>query len=318
MSAAIEIEDLHRRYGDTVAVDGVDLRVGEGEIVGILGRNGAGKTTTVETVAGLRRPDRGRVRVLGLDPQQDRAAVRQVLGVQLQACMLHPALRVGELIRLYRSFYRRGADPGELLEAVGLEDRRRTAFEDLSGGQQQRLSIALALIGRPRVAILDELTTGLDPEARRGMWGVVERVRAEGVTVVLVSHAMDEVERLCDRAVILDRGRVVAEGAPTALIAAASSSAEVRFETDAPFDPAALEALPEVHGVTVDGREVVVRGEGDLLGLVSRTLVRTGVVTTGTRSRTPSLEDAYLELTGHHRADTPTGSTSSTHRGGQR
>ncbi|MGY2002634.1 ABC transporter ATP-binding protein [Blastococcus sp. SYSU DS1024] len=214
---ALQADGLHKRYGGTIAVDDVSLRVEPGEVFGILGTNGAGKTTTVELIAGLRKPDRGRVGVLGLDPQRDRARVRQVLGVQLQQAYLHHALTVTELLGLYRSFYPEPRPAGELLELVGLTEQRRVRFEKLSGGQQQRLSIALALVGRPRVAILDELTTGLDPRARRRMWATVERLREEGVTVLLVSHAMDEVEHLCDRVALLDAGRVVALDTPAGL-----------------------------------------------------------------------------------------------------
>ncbi|GAB2497641.1 ABC transporter ATP-binding protein [Promicromonospora xylanilytica] len=220
---AIHAAHLHKRYGDKVAVDDVSLRVEPGEVFGVLGTNGAGKTTTVEMIAGLRRPDRGHVTLLGLDPQRDRAAVRQVLGVQLQQAYLHGALTVAELIGLYRSFYPDPRPSGELLELVGLTDKRGVRFEKLSGGQQQRLSIALALAGRPRALILDELTTGLDPRARRQMWATIEHLRAEGVTIVLVSHAMEEVERLCDRVALLDAGRVLAVEPPAGLVALAGA-----------------------------------------------------------------------------------------------
>lgn len=220
---AIHAENLHKRYGDKVAVDDVSLRVEPGEVFGILGTNGAGKTTTVEMIAGLRRPDGGRVTLLGLDPRRDRALVRQVLGVQLQQAYLHGALTVAELIGLYRSFYPHPRPGEELLELVGLEDKRGVRFEKLSGGQQQRLSIALALTGRPRVLILDELTTGLDPRARRQMWVTIEALRDEGVTIVLVSHAMEEVERLCDRVALLDAGRVLAIEPPSGLVALAGA-----------------------------------------------------------------------------------------------
>jgi ABC-2 type transport system ATP-binding protein len=220
---AIVVEHLHKRYGHKVAVEDVSLRVEPGEIFGILGTNGAGKTTTVEMIAGLRRPGRGTVSLLGLDPRRDRAQVRQVLGVQLQESYLHGALTVSELIGLYRSFYPDPRPADELVELVGLEEQRRVRFEKLSGGQQQRLSIALALVGRPRVVILDELTTGLDPRARRRMWTTIERLRDEGVTIVLVSHAMEEVERLCDRVALLDAGRVVAIETPAGLVARAGT-----------------------------------------------------------------------------------------------
>ncbi len=208
----IELEDLTKRYRTTLAVDGLSLTVHEGEALGILGANGAGKTTTVEMIAGLRRPDAGRISVGGLDPHRDRAALRQVLGVQLQEGELHGALTVNELITLYRSFYPDPRGRQELLQLVDLEDKADTRFEKLSGGQQQRVSVALAMVGRPRVLILDELTTGLDPAARRRMWRTIEQLRHDGVTILLVSHGMDEVERLCDRIVLLGAGRILAEG----------------------------------------------------------------------------------------------------------
>ncbi|MBY8851948.1 ABC transporter ATP-binding protein [Saccharothrix longispora] len=222
-TAAIEAENLHKQYGDTIAVDDLSLRVGTGEVLGILGTNGAGKTTTVEMIAGLRNPDRGRVRVLGLDPVRDRAKVRQVLGVQLQEATLHSALTVAELLALYRSFYPDPRPAEELLELVGLAGQTDVRFEKLSGGQQQRLSIALALAGRPRAVILDELTTGLDPHARRQMWKTIECLRDEQVTIVLVSHAMDEVERLCDRVALIDAGRIIALDTPSGLVTLAGA-----------------------------------------------------------------------------------------------
>ncbi len=213
---AIHAEHLHKSYGGTVAVADVELRVERGEVLGVLGTNGAGKTTTVEMIAGLRKPDAGRVTVLGLDPQRDRAAVRQVLGVQLQEAQLHDSLTVAELVGLYTSFYSTPRPADELLDLVELSKQRRTRFNKLSGGQQQRLSIALALAGRPQVVILDELTTGLDPRARRRMWSAIEQLTEE--TVVLVSHAMDEVERLCDRVALIDAGRVTALDTPAGLV----------------------------------------------------------------------------------------------------
>ncbi len=217
--AVIEVEHLHKRYGDTVAVDDVSFAVEEGEIFGVLGPNGAGKTTTVECIAGLRTAGAGRIDVLGLDPSRDHDALRRVLGVQLQQSRLPDKLQVGEAIELYASFYDEPADGARLLEVLGLDAVRDTRFGKLSGGQQQRLSIALALVGRPRIAILDELTTGLDPQARRDTWALIEDVRAEGVTIVLVTHFMDEAERLCDRLALIDRGRVVAVDSPAGLVA---------------------------------------------------------------------------------------------------
>ncbi|HET6532002.1 MAG TPA: ABC transporter ATP-binding protein [Actinoplanes sp.] len=217
----IEVAHLHKRYRRTTALDDVSFTVEPGEIFGLLGRNGAGKSTTVETIAGLIRPERGTARVCGLDPIADRAAVRRVLGVQLQSAALHPALTVRELVRLHRSFYRDGADPDRLIADLGLEPRRDTRFQNLSGGEAQRVSIAVALAGRPTVALLDELTTGLDPEARRHLWDVVAGLRGTGVTVLLVSHLTEELERLCDRVAVLDHGRVLGLDTPAALIARA-------------------------------------------------------------------------------------------------
>jgi len=220
--AIIEVANLHKRYGEKVAVEDVGFSVDEGEIFGILGPNGAGKTTTVECVSGIRTADRGRLRVLGLDPVTDRTRLRRVLGIQLQEARLPDRIRVEEALRLYASFHESPADVGALLSMLDLTDRAGAQYRTLSGGQQQRLSIALALVGRPRVAVLDELTTGLDPRARRETWRLVERVRDSGVTVVLVTHFMDEAERLCDRVAVVDRARTAALDTPERLVARAS------------------------------------------------------------------------------------------------
>jgi ABC-2 type transport system ATP-binding protein len=220
----IEVTDLHKRYGNRVAVDGVSFTVERGEIFGILGTNGAGKTTTVECLQGLRQADSGEISVLGLDPANDRAALTRRVGVQLQESQLPAKLRVREALELFASFYPDPADVDVLLDQLGLRDHQRAYFGKLSGGQKQRVSIALALVGKPELAVLDELTTGLDPHARRETWRLVEGVRATGVTVLLVTHFMDEAERLCDRVAIFDAGRVVATGSPTELRAAAGAS----------------------------------------------------------------------------------------------
>ena len=214
---AIEVEGLSKRFGSKVAVDDVSFTVDEGEIFGLLGRNGAGKSTTVDCLAGLRAPDHGLIRVAGLDPRHDRRELTQLLGVQLQESQLPDRLTVMEAMRLYASFYPRPADIDELLAQLDLTDKRNTRYRRLSGGQKQRLSIALALIGRPRIAILDELTTGLDPVARRDTWQLIDDIRNQGVTIVLVTHFMDEAARLCDRVAIMRDGRIAAMGAPAAL-----------------------------------------------------------------------------------------------------
>lgn len=215
---AIQVEHLTKSFRRTTAVADVSLRVERGEVFGILGANGAGKTTTVDMMSGLRKPDRGHVSVLGHDPQRERNAVRQILGVQLQQALLHWSLTTQELIKLYQSFYPELRSADELLAMTGLQSQAKTRFEQLSGGQQQRLSVALALVGRPHVLILDELTTGLDPRSRREIWQSVESLRDGHISIVLVSHAMDEVERLCDRVAVMDSGRIIAQNTPTGLL----------------------------------------------------------------------------------------------------
>lgn len=215
----IEVANLRKAYGETIAVSDVTFTVDRGEIFGILGPNGAGKTTTVELLSGLRQRDGGTVRVLGKDPDRDGAALRELVGVQLQQSELPERIRVWEALDLYSSFYSHPADWRELLDVLGLSTKRNARFGSLSGGQKQRLSIALALVGDPQVAVLDELTTGLDPAARRETWALIESVRNRGVTVLLVTHFMDEAERLCDRIAVIDSGRTVAVDTPAALIA---------------------------------------------------------------------------------------------------
>lgn len=222
-SPAVVVEGLHKRYGSKVAVDEVSFAVEQGEIFGILGPNGAGKTTTVESIAGLRVGDAGRVRVHGIDPWSDRDAIVRVLGIQLQESKLQPKITVKEALELWSAFYEDPLPWRELAGKVGLSEHLDRRFAQLSGGQQQRLSIALALAGRPRVVILDELTTGLDPAARRRMWATIEGLRRDGVSILLVSHAMEEVERLCDRIALIDAGRIIAQGTPAGIVAQAGT-----------------------------------------------------------------------------------------------
>ncbi|SEN06981.1 ABC transporter ATP-binding protein [Nonomuraea pusilla] len=295
---AIEVRNLRKRYPNHLAVDDVSFEVAEGEIFGILGPNGAGKTTTVECVAGLRPFDGGSVRVAGLDPREDRDALRRVLGVQLQSAALPEKIKVWEALDLYASFYPDPADWRELLDQVGLGGKRDTAFKQLSGGQRQRLSVALALVGRPRVAVLDELTTGLDPQARRDTWELVERVRDSGVTILLVTHFMEEAERLCDRVALIDAGKVAATGTPSGLVAQAGGAQRLRFRPTAPVDEAALLALPEVTEVTVHGDQVVVTGAGNLAHAVTLALAGAGIVPGDLRVEQATLDDAFLTLTG--------------------
>ncbi|MBE3001788.1 ABC transporter ATP-binding protein [Nocardiopsis sp. HNM0947] len=294
----IEVQGLVKRYGDRTAVGGVDLSVRRGEIFGILGPNGAGKTTTVECIEGLRTPDSGTVRVCGLDPQTDSAELRHVLGAQLQESELPDKITVGEAMELYSSFYRDPADWRGLIADLGLTDRTRTQFRHLSGGQKQRLSIALAVIGNPRVAVLDELTTGLDPQSRRDTWDLIESVRDRGVTVLLVTHFMEEAERLCDRIAVIDSGRVVALDTTAGLVSTVGDRQRIGFRPSAPFDPGVLSALPEVFGVDRAEDRVTVTGTGDLLSAVVTELSRHGVSASDLRIDQPSLDDAFVALTG--------------------
>ena len=298
--AAVEIAHLRKAYGDVVAVDDVSFSVAEGEIFGILGPNGAGKTTTVECVLGLRSPDAGSIRVTGLDPGQDREDLHVIVGAQLQESALPPKLRVGEILDLYRSFYRDPADVGELVDALGLAGKRKDYYRSLSGGQRQRLSIALALIGRPKIAVLDEMTSGLDPQARRDTWDLIEGVRNRGVTILLVTHFMEEAERLCDRVALIDAGHVVALDSPAGLAARASGGTSVRFVPSASFDDRLLSKLPEVRAVTRSGSHVIVTGTGELVNAVILTLAAAGVTAREVQIDSSTLEDAFVKLTGRH------------------
>jgi ABC-2 type transport system ATP-binding protein len=293
----VSVDHLRVRYGDTLAVDDVSLSINRGEIFGILGPNGAGKTTTVEAIGGLRRPDGGSVSVLGLDALADRQELRQRVGVQLQTSELPDKLRVGEALELFASFYREPADPGRLLALLGLEAKRDDRFSHLSGGQRQRLSIALALIGRPELAILDELTTGLDPQSRRETWKLIEGIRDEGVTVILVTHFMEEAERLCDRLALLHHGRVIAIDTPSALAAGSAGRQRISFRPSQTLDVASLRALPDVGDVARQGDRITVEGTGDLVATVMEALVRDGVVPRQTRIEQSTLDDAFVALT---------------------
>ncbi len=296
--AIIEVQNLVKRYGDHTAVNGISFAVEQGEIFGILGPNGAGKTTTVECVEGLRSPDGGTIRVAGLDPQRDSDELRQLLGAQLQESELPEKMKVREALELYSSFYRDPADWRELLATLNLTDKIDAQFRRLSGGQKQRLSIALALVGNPKVAVLDELTTGLDPQARRDTWDLIETIRDRGVTIVLVTHFMEEAERLCDRLAVVNAGELVALDSPAGLVARVDDRQRVRFRPSAPIDHAVLTALPEVMSVERAGSQLVVTGTGNLLLAVTTELARNQVVAADLRVEQTSLDDAFVALTG--------------------
>lgn len=301
----VEVSHLRKTYGEKVAVDDVSFAVRPGEIFGVLGPNGAGKTTTVECLAGLRRADGGTTRVLGVDTQADPAAVRGLLGVQLQESALHDRITVGEAVRLFASFYPHPADVGELLDLLDLAPHQGVQYARLSGGQKQRLSIALALVGSPRVAVLDELTTGLDPQARRSTWDLVERVRSTGVSILLVTHFMEEAERLCDRLVVIDAGRVVAAGTPLQLVDGIDDTRTVQLrlpEADAARGREALARLaashPDVHAVDDGDGVVAVTGTRRVLFAVVPALAEADVLPDDVRTVSRTLEDVFVAVTG--------------------
>ncbi|MEY7975546.1 ABC transporter ATP-binding protein [Streptomyces pilosus] len=295
--SVIDVTDLRKSYGGRAAVDGVSFTVEEGEIFGILGPNGAGKTTTVECVEGLRVPDAGRVRVTGLDPVADHEEVTRVLGAQLQQSELQPKLTVREALELYTSFYPRPADWRPLAERLGLTGKLTTRFGKLSGGQKQRLFIALALIGNPRIVVLDELTTGLDPRARRDTWELIEDVRAGGVTVLLVTHFMEEAQRLCDRIAVIDKGRVAALDTPAGLIRRSAGATVISFTPSAPLDDADLNTLPQLASVQHKDGRITLSGTDETVNAVITLLARSRVTAHQLRVTDATLDDAFLDLT---------------------
>ena len=304
---AVEVSHLRKAYGETVAVDDVSFTVAQGEIFGLLGPNGAGKTTTVECAAGLRAADSGQVQILGLDPARDRERLRLQVGVQLQASTLPARLKAGELLDLYQSFYPDPADVSELAETLGLDGKLGDYYHALSGGQKQRLSIALALIGQPKVVVLDEMTTGLDPHARRDTWELIEQIRDRGVTILLVTHYMEEAERLCDQVALVDQGRIVAAGTPQQLAQQAAAGTQVTFVPSRPFNDQLLTGLPGVSTVRHRGRRVLVNGTGDLASAVISTLAAGGVTAHDLELTPASLEDAFINLTGRRIAPASAG-----------
>ena len=300
----IEVSGLTKSYGRHNAVVDVSFEVEDGEIFGVLGPNGAGKSSTVECVAGLRRRDGGRLRVLGVDPgeRSGREVVRQQVGVQLQDGQLPEKLRVAEALELFAAFYPNPADPDELIQVLGLTRLAGHPWRTLSGGEQQRLSIALALIGNPRIAILDELTTGLDPAARRETWELIEAVRDRGATILLVTHFMQEAERLCDRLAVIDHGRVIALDTPAGIVAGLDTGQRMSFRLTVPLDQRLLTDLPEVHQLTRSGDQYTVTGSGELISAVTSVLARQGAVAQHLRVEQPSLDDAFVALTGRQPA----------------
>ena len=301
MNPVIAVSHLAKRYGKTVAVDDVSLEVLEGEIFGLIGPNGAGKTTTMECVQGHRVPDSGTISVLGLDPRRDANALRQRIGVQHQEAQLQKRIKVWEALDLWQSLYPRVTDADALLERLGLAPKRNAKFMTLSGGQKQRLFIALALIHEPEVVFLDELTTGLDPQARRAIWGLVTGIRDRGTTVFLTTHLMEEAERLCDRVAIIEHGRLIEVGSPSELVHKHCPQRTVVFTSDDANVAERLRALGPAERADENGTVThTLRGEGDdFVTHVINCIAREGIRVRGFRTEIPTLEDVFLKLTGH-------------------
>jgi ABC-2 type transport system ATP-binding protein len=296
----VRVSRIRKSYGSLVAVDDVSLEVYRGEIFGLIGPNGAGKTTVMECVEGIRTPDSGEITVLGLDPFREVYALQKRIGVQLQEAQLQKRIKVREAVDLWASLYDRPVDTRRLLDQLGLSDKRNAWFMTLSGGQKQRLFIALALINDPEVVFLDELTTGLDPQARRAIWDLVQDIRARGKTVFLTTHLMEEAERLCDRVAIIEHGRIIDIGTPESLVARHSPQRTVVLVTDDSRADSDLGALARVTAITRDGSRLTIQGSGadfvsDVIGCLSDQRLRV----TDFRTVNPTLEDVFLKLTGH-------------------
>ena len=306
--AALRVRNLRKAYKDVVAVGGLDLEVQPGECFGLLGPNGAGKTTTIEICEGLTARDSGEVEVLGMRWETRASELRQRLGIQLQETQLTEKLTVEETVRLFRSFFRSGPTPEKVIALVQLEEKRRSRVGALSGGQKQRLALACSLVGDPELLFLDEPTTGLDPQARRQLWDLIEEFKRAGRTIVLTTHYMDEAERLCERVAIMDHGKIIALGSPRELVASIGVEHVVEFSVDGMekrLDAAELRAIEGVRDVRID--DGVVRMQVTALhqavpGLLAE-LVRCDIPLTELRTHSASLEDVFVTLTGRHLRD---------------
>jgi ABC-2 type transport system ATP-binding protein len=305
---ALRVANLRKRFKDVVAVDGIDLTVRAGECFGLLGPNGAGKTTTIEICEGLTQPDGGEVEVLGLRWATDAQALRQRLGIQLQETQLSDKLSVEETLRLFRSFFERGPAPADVIALVQLEEKRGARVGGLSGGQKQRLALACALVGDPDLLFLDEPTTGLDPQARRQLWDLIEEFKKAGRTILLTTHYMDEAERLCDELAIMDHGKVIARGTPAALVASIGADHLVEISTAGASQPVDLAALGRVEGVRhVAAENGSIRIQATELHRAVPALLeelrQQGVPVTELGTHSATLEDVFVSLTGRHLRD---------------
>lgn len=308
-SLAVRATGLVKRFGSLTAVDGLDLQLERGTCLALLGPNGAGKTTTIEMLEGLTRPDAGEIEILGRTWATDAQEIRERIGVQLQETRLQEKVTVFETLRLFRSFYERGRDPEEVLDVVELTDKRDARVETLSGGQHQRLSLACALVSDPEVLFLDEPTTGLDPQARRRVWEIVNAFKSEGGTVLLTTHYMEEAERLADDVVIVDAGRIIAEGSPTSVIGSLHAESIVELHprdgTGGLLTDVALSALAGVREVRREGAAftLVVTDTQASVGALLTHLEQVGVELESLQTHSPTLEDVFVALTGKHLRD---------------
>ncbi len=297
MNTVISVENLRKTYGKTVAVDDISFEVSKGEIYGLLGPNGAGKTTAVECLQGLRSPDSGNLRILGIDPITNIRALRRRIGSQLQEAALPDRIKVWEALDLFASLTPGSVDWEQLTKQWGLAEKRKSSFSSLSGGQRQRLFVALALVNKPELVFLDEMTTGLDPAARHTAWDLIRAIRDQGTTVLLVTHFMEEAEQLCDRLAIVNHGRIVATDSPQGLITTYADKIKVIFSTDVE-DISWLDILPQVKSITRRGQRVEVEGNGPVLAAVAAELAGHGILPVDLRTEQPSLEDVFLAITG--------------------
>ncbi|MCZ6835972.1 MAG: ABC transporter ATP-binding protein [Planctomycetota bacterium] len=307
--AAVQVRGLVKRYGELTAVDGIDFEVKRGTCLGVLGPNGAGKTTTIEILEGLKTPDEGMVRILGQSWDDDPRAIQERIGVQLQETDFQDKLKVFEMLRLFRSFYSKGADLNDIIELIGLTEKRNAFVKDLSGGQRQRLSVGCALLNNPEMLFLDEPTTGLDPQARRRVWEVIDTFKAEGGTVLLTTHYMEEAERLADDLLILDHGRVIARGSPASIIATLEAESVVSFsiasDGEASLSDEELQALDGVQSLRHEGNGIVLsvtQTQSVIAGLFELVKIR-GLQVDNLHTHRPTLEDVFVSLTGKHLRD---------------
>lgn len=299
------VRDLRKQYGDVVAAQGVSFAIERGEIFGLLGPNGSGKTTTLECIIGLREPDRGEIEVAGIDARRHPHAVKERIGAVLQTTSLQDKITPREALTLFASFYKQAARPDDLLERFALVEKANAPFDSLSGGQRQRLALALAFVSNPELVFLDEPTTGLDPQSRRELHAEIARMKADGHTVLLTTHYLDEAEQLCDRIAIIDRGRIVASGAPHDLIAASTTCQSVALITSAPLEPSLLAALAGIADLAIEGTRATFRTStvNRTLGELLHTLEAHGIELTDLRVRKATLEDVFIGLTGSSMRD---------------